>query len=55
MVGKAPTKEKDYWLDDGAALRLLVRKNGTKCWRFNYCFAGKQKNAGRGRLPSSHS
>lgn len=39
MVRKAPAK--DNWLDDGAALRLLVRKNGTKCWRFNYRFAGK--------------
>lgn len=51
MVRKAPTKEKDYWLDDGAALRLLVRKNGTKCWRFNYRFAGKQKTLAMGTYP----
>ena len=51
MVRKAPAKDKDYWLDDCAALRLLVRKNGTKCWRFNYRFAGKQKTLAMGTYP----
>ncbi|MDO6421133.1 Arm DNA-binding domain-containing protein [Saccharophagus degradans] len=49
MVRKAPVK--DNWLDDGAALRLLVRKNDTKCWRFNYRLAGKQKTLAMGFYP----
>lgn len=50
-IRKAPLKDNDYWLDDGAALRLLVKKNGTKCWRFNYRFAGKQKTLAIGTYP----
>ena len=27
---------KDYHLNDGAGLALLVKTNGAKWWRFNY-------------------
>jgi integrase len=52
IVRVASPKEQDYWLNDGAALRLLVKSNGTKCWRFNYRFAGKQKTLAIGTYPT---
>ncbi len=50
-VKQAPIQEKDYWLPDGEGLRLLVKANGTKCWRYNYRFAGKQKTLALGVYP----
>ena len=38
-------------LDDAASLRLLVQKNGTKCWRFNYRYQSKQKTLAIGVYP----
>lgn len=50
-VKQAPPKDKDYWLSDGGGLRLLVKSNGTKCWRFNYRFGKKQKTLALGVYP----
>ena len=50
-IRKAKPTEKDYWLDDGGSLRLLVRRTGTKCWRYNYRYEGKQKTLAIGTYP----
>lgn len=50
-IKKAVAKDKDYWLDDGGSLRLLVKRTGTKCWRYNYRFGGKQKTLAIGIYP----
>jgi len=42
---------KDKWLNDGQGLRLLVKANGTKAWRFGYRFDGKQKTLAIGTYP----
>jgi len=35
-ISKATPKDADYTLSDGEGLYLLIKKNGTKVWRFNY-------------------
>ncbi|SDJ24406.1 Integrase [Agrobacterium fabrum] len=48
----AKPAEKDYKLADAGRLYLLVRPNGSKLWRMNYQFAGKQKTLSIGAYPS---
>lgn len=50
-IRQAAPKDKDYWLDDGGSLRLLIKRTGTKCWRYNYRFGGKQKTLAIGIYP----
>jgi len=50
-VKQAPAKEKDYKLTDGGGLYLLVKANGSKCWRYAYRFANKQKTLAIGVYP----
>jgi integrase len=50
-VKQAEPRQKDYWMSDGGGLRLLVKANGTKCWRYNYRFGGKQKTLALGVYP----
>lgn len=38
-------------LSDGGGLYLLVQPNGSKLWRSNYRFAGKQKALAFGKYP----
>lgn len=42
---------KDLWLSDEKGLRLLVKTNGQKYWRFKYRFGGKQKTLALGVYP----
>jgi len=42
-VSNAKPGTKNHNLSDGGGLYLLVKPNGTKAWRFNYRFTGKQK------------
>ena len=42
---------KPYNLSDGGGLYLLIKPNGTKAWRFNYRFNGKQKTLAIGVFP----
>src|SRR5512135_150032 len=42
VLAAAP-REKDYKLADGDGLHLLVKKTGSKIWRFKYRFDGKEK------------
>lgn len=46
-------KSKDFFVSDEKGLRLLVKKNGAKYWRFNYRFRGKQKTLALGVYPET--
>jgi len=50
-VRQAKSKEKPYKLADGGGLHLLVKTNGTKCWRLKYRFQGKEKSLAFGVYP----
>lgn len=50
-VRQAEPQERDCWLADGGGLRLLVKPNGTKAWRYGYRFGGKQKTLALGVYP----
>ena len=53
QVKKSKPKEKDFKVSDGGGLHLLVKKNGTKCWRYSYRFGGKQKTLALGTYPGT--
>lgn len=49
---QALPKASDYKLSDGGGLYLLVKTNGSKCWRYAYRFDGKQKTLAIGIYPA---
>ena len=51
QVRQAKPSEKPYKLTDGGGLYLLVQKNGTKSWRYDYRFGGKRKTLSIGTYP----
>ncbi|MDX9822980.1 MAG: integrase arm-type DNA-binding domain-containing protein [Syntrophales bacterium] len=50
-INSAKTAEKAYRLFDGLGLFLLVEPNGSRRWRFKYCFEGKEKMISFGIYP----
>ena len=50
-VKNAKPRTKAYNMSDGGGLYLLVKPNGTKAWRFNYRYTGKQKTLALGVYP----
>tara|TARA_R110000822_G_scaffold60287_2_gene150162 strand:- start:19322 stop:20533 length:1212 start_codon:yes stop_codon:yes gene_type:complete len=50
-VRQAQSRERDYKLSDGGGLYLLVKTNGTKCWRYDYRYGGKRKTLAIGTYP----
>ncbi len=38
QIKKTKPQEKEYFLNDGGELRLLVKENGSKIWQFKYTF-----------------
>ena len=42
QVKQAKQKDKDYYLNDGAGLRLRVAKDGRKIWEFRFTFLGRR-------------
>lgn len=50
---KAKPMEKDYTINDGSGLVLLVKANGSKLWRFIYRFDGKQNRLSFGAYPEN--
>ncbi|MDF1817651.1 MAG: integrase arm-type DNA-binding domain-containing protein [Immundisolibacteraceae bacterium] len=50
-VRQAVAKERDYKLFDGNGLYLLVKKNGSRYWRYKYRFGGKEKTLALGVYP----
>lgn len=50
-IRKAKPETKDYKMGDGGGMYLLVKATGSKCWRFKYRFAGKEKLLAIGIYP----
>ena len=50
-VKKVEPKTKQFKLSDGGGLYLLVHSNGSKYWRFDFRFDGKQKSSSLGVWP----
>ena len=50
-ITNAKPAKKDYKLADGAGLHLLVRRNGSKLWRFRYEFCGRENMLTFGPFP----
>lgn len=50
-VGTAMPADKQYKLTDGNGMHLLVHPNGSKYWRLQYRFGGKQKMLALGVYP----
>jgi len=49
----AKPKEKPYKLADSQGLFLLVSPNGSRYWRMNYRYEGKQKTLALGSYPET--
>jgi integrase len=49
----AKQQEKDYTINDGGGLVLLVKSSGAKLWRFIYRFEGKQNRLSFGAYPDA--
>lgn len=52
-IKKAKVKDKPYKLSDGQGLYLIVQKNGTKFFRFDYTFETKRKSMSFGVYPQT--
>ncbi|MDX9795578.1 MAG: tyrosine-type recombinase/integrase [Arcobacteraceae bacterium] len=50
-IKKAKSKEKDYKLSDGQGLYIVIKKNGSKMWRFDFSFDKKRKSMSFGLYP----
>jgi len=50
-IKKLKHKPKQFKLSDGGGLYLLVHPNGSKYWRFDFRFGGKQKSSSLGVWP----
>ncbi len=50
-VRTAKPTDKQYKLTDGSGMHHLVHPNGSKCWRLQYRFDGKQKMLALGVYP----
>ena len=44
-IKQAKPREKEYKLSDGGGLYLLVHPRGSRYWRFDFRFVGKQKSS----------
>ena len=51
-VKNAKPKAKQYKLNDGGGLLLVVHPSGGKWWRFRYRFDGKEKMLSLGTYPT---
>ncbi|MBD9356972.1 tyrosine-type recombinase/integrase [Methylomonas albis] len=49
----AKPSEKEYFINDGGGLYLVVGKNGTKIWKFIFTFEGKRKKLSFGIYPDA--
>jgi len=48
----AKSKDKDYTINDGGGLYLLIKANGSKLWQFVYTIEGKRKKLALGIYPN---
>jgi len=51
LIKKLKHRDKQFKLSDGRGLYLLVHPNGSKYWRFDFRFNGKQKSSSLGVWP----
>lgn len=51
VIKKVEHKPKQFKLSDGGGLYLLIHPNGSKYWRFDFRFNGKQKSSSLGVWP----
>jgi Arm DNA-binding domain len=51
IAAQAKVKGKQYKLADGGGMYLLINSTGSKYWRLNYRFDGKQKTLALGVYP----
>lgn len=49
----AKPKDKEYFINDGGGLNLVVGKNGTKIWKFIFTIEGKRKKLSFGVYPDT--
>lgn len=49
----AKPKDKDYFINDGGGLNLVVGKSGTKIWKFVFSFDGKRNKLSFGAYPNT--
>lgn len=52
LLASYKPRDLDYKVTDGLGLRLLIKKNGKKYWRFEYRFHDNQKSISFGEFPS---
>lgn len=52
-IKAAKPKDKDYRLNDGDGLYLLIKTTGAKWWRFDYTINGKRKTLSLGTYPDT--
>ena len=52
-IRNARAIDKDYRLNDGEGLYILIKPNGSKWWRFDYTFSGKRKTLSLGVYPAT--
>ena len=51
-IKNAEIKDKNYKISDGAGLYLVIKKNGTKFFRFDFSFGMKRKSMSFGIFPT---
>jgi integrase len=52
VIKAIETRDKDYKVADGNSLHLIVRKSGSKTWRFKYRYGDKEKLLTLGSWPA---
>ncbi|MEI6336721.1 MAG: integrase arm-type DNA-binding domain-containing protein [Methylococcaceae bacterium] len=52
-IRTAKSLKKDYRLNDGEGLYVIIKTNGAKWWRFDYTFSGKRKTLSLGVYPAA--
>ena len=50
-IRNAKPRDTPYMLGDGHGLYLLVKPSGTRLWRMNYAYMGRQKTLSFGEWP----
>lgn len=51
-IRNTKAEPKDYRLNDGEGLYIIIKTNGAKWWRFDYTFKGKRKTLSIGVYPA---
>lgn len=52
VIRNAKPKDKDYKISDGQGLYLVIKKTGSKTWRFDFTYGGKRQSMSFGKYPT---